>query len=135
MFVEIEKAEKEETMRCETPLTIKFLMSRTEKYFPLCQVNTDDYFREVRKALYTNMFGEERITLAQYNSFCQRYIREGGTFNKHNSQPKFDAWCLIRGTSRLAFNHGKFFTRYPTCRDQIRMLRNQLDIKVKDNLN
>ena len=97
-------------------------------------MNTDNYFREVRRALCCQMFGDERITIGQYVAFCRRWEREGGQSNTTNSQPKFDAWSLIRGTSRHIFNHGKFFARYPTMRDQVFLLRESLDIVVKDNL-
>ena len=115
-------------------MTIEFLTRKGERTFHASEINTDNYFREVRRALCCQMFGEERITEAQYVAFCRRWEREGGMFNKENSQPKFDAWSLVRGTSRIIFNYGRFFARYPTMRDQVILLRKSLDIVVKDNL-
>ena len=123
-------------VRCETPLDMAFLTSRNikEKSFAPHQVDLDSYYREVRRALYSNMFGENEISLGQYVAFCRRWEREGGMFNKTNSSPKFEAWSLVRGTARNGFNYGRFFARYPTCRDQVYHLRKFLDINVKDNL-
>ena len=95
----------------ETPINGSFLYKNriVQKEFPTCHINTDNYFREVRRALLTHMFSFEPICIGKYNAFCRRYEREGGKFNRENSQPKFDAWALVRGTSRLVFNYHSFF--------------------------
>lgn len=121
----------------ETPITVAYLNEKVkEKIFQGFQINTDDYFREVRRALFTHMFSEEPICNSKYLAFCRRYERANGMFNRDVAEPKFDAWALIRGTSRIIFDYKRFFIRYPTCRDQVRYLREFLDIQVqvKDNL-
>lgn len=102
--------------------------------FTRCEINTDAYYREVRRCLYVNMGEVDQISFSMYRAFCRRYEREGSMFNKDNTRPKFDAWCLVRGTSRLAFNYTKFFQRYPTAKEQVYAVRKKLEIDVKDNL-
>lgn len=106
----------------------------TVDIFTRCETNIDKYYREVRRCLYVNMGESERPTLGIYNAFCRRYAREGGMYNKENCRPKFDAWCLVRGTSRIVFNHKRFFERYPSAKKQINLIRGNLKINVKDNL-
>lgn len=95
-------------------------------------MNTDNYFREVRRALYSQMFSNEKICVGRYMAFCTRYKREGSIHNKTTAEPKFDAWCLVRGCSRNVFNYKKFFTRYPACYEQIKSMRKLLDVVVDD---
>ena len=118
-----------------TPLTVDDLFkNRTlEKEFPPCRINTDEYMREVRRALFTNIFSEDSISVQRYNAFCRRYEREGGACNKECAQPKFDAWCLVRGTSRYVFKYKWFFARYPACYQQVKRLRKLIDVNVVDN--
>ena len=115
-------------------ITLKYLWTnRTlQKTFQPNQVNTHEYYREVRRALFTHMFSNEKVSVGRYLAFCSRYHREGGIRNRECSQPRFDAWCLVRGCSRNLFNHKKFFTRYPSCYEQIKQLRKLLDIVVED---
>jgi len=70
----------------------------------------------------------------KYHFLCIELFVAGSMFNKDNTRPKFDAWCLVRGTSRLAFNYTKFFQRYPTAKEQVYAVRKKLEIDVKDNL-
>lgn len=118
-----------------TPMTVDYLFNnRTkEKEFASCQINSDDYMREVRRALFTNIFSEDKICFRRYNAFCRRYEREGGARNKECAQPKFDAWCLVRGMSRYVFNFKRFFARYPACYEQVKRLRKLIDVVVTDN--
>ena len=117
------------------PITLPYLWKgRTvEKNFHISSVNCDAYFREVRRALFTHMFSTEKVSLGRYLAFCKRYKNEGGIYNKVCGQPKFDAWCLVRGCSRNVFNHKRFFTKYPACYEQIKRLRGLLDIVIDDN--
>ena len=118
----------------ESPVTMSMLTAKVEREFEPFAINTDPYLREVRKALYSNMFGQTQITITQYNAFCDRFNREGGIFNKRISEPKYDAWCLIRGMSRNIFNYKKFFAKYPSCYEQVTLLRKIIGVKVKDGL-
>ena len=124
----------DDKIRTTPPITLKYLWTNrtAEKVFDISHINTDGYLREVRRALFTHMFSNQRVDDGRYLAFCARYRREGGIHNKVTAQPKFDAWCLVRGCSRNIFNYKRFFARYPSCYEQIKRLRGLLGIIVDD---
>ena len=65
--------DKEESIKvpiAETPITVAYLTEKVkEKIFKGFEINTDNYCREVRRALFTHMFSEETICISKYDAF------------------------------------------------------------------
>lgn len=113
-------------------LCINSIYAKSEKIFKYDEVNTRAYHREVRRILYAKMDVQEKLNGVHYHSFCRRFEREGELKSK-TALPDYDAWCLVIGKARLAFNTEKFLKLYSNVRQQLKYLRNILNIRVSEN--
>ena len=62
------------------------------------------------------------------NSFI---ARKGLLYRK--PEPNYDAWLLVRGQNRLAFDCLAFFDRFPNVKKRIVKLRKMMNVRVKDS--
>ena len=113
-------------------LDINSMFIKSERKFKFTEINSRAYHKEVRRQLYTNMDLNRKPKGIDYHSFCRRFERERGLESKC-TKPDFDAWCLVIGKCRDAFDAKKFFKLYSTARSQLEYIRNMININVSEN--
>ena len=104
----------------EPRMTTNELVEKSKKIFSIKDINSEDFFKEVRRLIMNQLDGS--ITPEHFHSFCRTYERNGGIKSTW-SHPKFDAICLILGRSRSLFDKEKFYKLYPSTKGQIDFIR------------
>ena len=115
-----------------SPITMDDIFKKCERKFKFEDINCKDYHKEERRILYAKMDTKHKLSGAHFHSFCRRYERQGGMESKCTT-PDYDAWCLVRGKCRKAFDSTKFFKKYSDVRHQLTYLRDIINIGVTEN--
>ena len=118
----------------ESPLKVSDLVKGRdpEEKFTHAQINTKIYWKSVRLLLFSDL-GCDTLTPAHYHTFVNNFERKGGV-ECRIPNPSFDAWCLVTGTPRNAFDTSAFLKCYPSTASQLEVVRKKLDIIVKRKL-
>ena len=120
----------------ENPLSVekRFLrMDRCIKSFNFADINTSDYNKEVCRLIYTGFDNRSKLTSGHYLTFVDNFDRIGGK-DCRRPQPRIDAWCLVWGKFREAFQVKKFLEEYPEVEGKLEEIRRRIDIIVKKKL-
>ena len=113
----------------ESPIKIATLYEKSTKLFSYNEINTKVYWREIRRILYNHIDVSAELSGIHYLSFCQTFEKKNGEACQW-SKPWYDAWCLVKGTSRKGFDVQKFLLKYPTVEEQLSLLRKICNISV-----
>ena len=118
----------------ESPLKVSDLVKgrSTEEKFMFAQINSKLYWTAVRLLLFTDL-GCDTLTPAHCSTFVSNFERKGGV-ECRLPDPTFDAWCLVTGTPRNAFDTYGFLKCYPSTDSQLEVVRKKVDIIVKRKL-
>ena len=93
--------------------------SQGERFGQGTEINTKKYWKSVRLLLFTDL-GCDTLTPAHYHTFVNNFERKGGV-ECRLPNPSFDAWCLVTGKPRNAFDTSAFLKCYISlnCRVQL----------------
>ncbi|XP_066924434.1 uncharacterized protein [Clytia hemisphaerica] len=106
---------------------LRFKLGKTRYKFD--DLNSYEYWREVRTVLATNMGRRERLTGHYYLNFDDHFEPKGGV-KCRIPKPEFDAWCLVKGKVREGFDIKGFCLCYPNIEEELKRLRTLMTIIV-----
>lgn len=134
MLLESSEDEKEqgeeESAKGEPPLTIEELIEEeSTETFRFEEINSARYWKEVRRLLFNRM-GSKHLSPAHYHTFSDNFASKGG-IECRSPKPSFDAWCLVTGKCRRAFDFPAFIAKYPSVEKQLEGIRAYLNVIVK----
>ncbi|XP_066917951.1 uncharacterized protein [Clytia hemisphaerica] len=103
------------------------------KRFKFTEINSEEYWSEICRLLFTRFDKGDKLTSAYYLTFVDNFAKHGGV-DRRGAEPRVDGWFLVSGKVRTGFDVKGFLEKHPYVEDQLRVIRKQLDVKVERKL-